>query len=153
AAPQADGEPFVVLSATSGEVRRFDSLAAAVRSAHDGDTIEIRGNGPFITEPIFPGNLSLVIRAGTGFRPVILLGTHDLPILDTRGKRVLEGLEFQRFDRGNVLVKCLDAPVFAVNCRFIASGVPWSACIAAYAPRWSVRNCEFICPGSIAIGT
>ena len=55
--------------------RKFDTLAEAVLGASDGDTIEIRGNGPFVSEPINLGNQALTIRAGEGFRPVIRLSS------------------------------------------------------------------------------
>ena len=43
---------FVVLGGKGVEERKFDTLAEAVQGASDGDTIEIRGNGPFVSEPI-----------------------------------------------------------------------------------------------------
>ena len=79
-----------------------------IRSAflvRDGDTIEVRGNGPFVTEPIHIGDRALVIRAGTGFRPVIELSASgiqaDEPLLDTRARLVLEGLELRRMGPPN----------------------------------------------------
>ena len=36
----------------AGKERKFDTLAEAVQGASDGDTIEVRGNGPFVSEPI-----------------------------------------------------------------------------------------------------
>ena len=48
-APKAEPKAFVVLGGKGIEVRKFDTLAEAVQGASDGDTIEIRGNGPFVT--------------------------------------------------------------------------------------------------------
>jgi glycosyltransferase A (GT-A) superfamily protein (DUF2064 family) len=48
--------------------RKFDTLAEAVQFANDGDTIEVHGNGPFITDPIKTRlALSLSPEAVTGF--------------------------------------------------------------------------------------
>src|SRR5262249_54029103 len=66
---KSDKGAFVLLAA--GKERKFDSLAEAVLGASDGDTIEVRGNGPFVTQPVDLGNQALTIRAGTGYRPVI----------------------------------------------------------------------------------
>ena len=41
--------------------------------AQSGDTIEIRGNGPFLEGPIRIHLKALVIRAGVSFRPVLHL--------------------------------------------------------------------------------
>src|SRR4030095_16533154 len=64
---------FVVLTGKGIEARKFDTLAEAVLGTNDGDTIEIRGNGPFVSEPLRIGKQALAIRAGEGFRPVIKL--------------------------------------------------------------------------------
>src|SRR5262249_24356462 len=60
--PKAEAQPFVVINAKTIEVRKFDTLAEAVQGASDGDTIEIRGNGPFVTKPIRIGRTPLTIR-------------------------------------------------------------------------------------------
>ena len=52
---------FVLLA--DGKERKFDTLAEAVQAASDGDTIEIRGNGPFVSGPI-KFRRALTIRAG-----------------------------------------------------------------------------------------
>ena len=53
-APVAKAEPRRVRArwAARESERKFDTLAEAVQGASDGDTIEVRGNGPFVTEPI-----------------------------------------------------------------------------------------------------
>ena len=65
-----DKEPFVVLDAKGAVRGGYGSLADAVGNSQEGETIEIRGNGPFASEPI---SLSTrrTIRAGQGFVPVI----------------------------------------------------------------------------------
>jgi serine/threonine protein kinase len=50
----------------------FASLGAACAAARDGDTIELRFNGPREERPIRIPNLRLTIRAGEGFRPVVV---------------------------------------------------------------------------------
>src|SRR5262249_50688781 len=47
-AAKSDTGAFVLLAA--GKERKFDTLAEAVEGASNGDTIEIRGNGPFVTK-------------------------------------------------------------------------------------------------------
>ena len=92
------GSPFVILDG-EGIERAFETLAAAVAGSKGGDTIEIRGDGPFVTDPIVVDH-ALTIRADMGFRPVILLDPeHDktvLVLLRTTAPLTLEGLEFQR---------------------------------------------------------
>lgn len=87
--------PFVLLDGVSGSESKFATLAEAVQSAYDGDTIEVRGNGPFVIEPI-DINQALAIRAGAGFRPGFLLSPRDgRNLLTTSASLVLEGLDFQ----------------------------------------------------------
>src|SRR5262249_35552135 len=60
---------FVLLGGRGIEVGKFDTLAGAISSAGAGDTVEVRGNGPFDTDPI-KTTRALVVRAGGGFVPV-----------------------------------------------------------------------------------
>ena len=48
-APKPEPKAFVVLGGKGVAERKFDTLAEAVQRASDGDTIEIRGNGPFVS--------------------------------------------------------------------------------------------------------
>src|SRR5205807_638831 len=90
--------PFVVFTEEGRAERRFAMLAEAVAAAASGDTIEIRGNGPFVVRPIDLGTKALTLRGGTRFSPVLKLAAEavqaDLPLLTTRAALVLEGLEF-----------------------------------------------------------
>ena len=70
-APKAERGAFVLLGGKGVAERKFDTLAEAVHGASDGDTIEVRGNGPFVTRPDQHRKHALTIRAGDGFRPVI----------------------------------------------------------------------------------
>ena len=67
---QAERGVFVVLRGQDDFEGNFDTLAEAVTGSSDGDTIEIRGNGPFVTNPIKTTH-ALLIRAGDGYRPAI----------------------------------------------------------------------------------
>ena len=72
-ADKRDAGAFVLLGGKGVAERKFDTLAEAVQGASDGDTIEIRGNGPFVSQPVNIQRTALTIRAGAGFRPVIKL--------------------------------------------------------------------------------
>jgi eukaryotic-like serine/threonine-protein kinase len=87
--------PFVVLAAKGQPERSFATLKDAVDKAQAGDTIEIRGNGPFQPTPM---NLdkALTLRAGAGYRPV-LVHTTDGYLLNTSAPLALEGLEIHSF--------------------------------------------------------
>ena len=139
---------FVVLSGNGMADQKFDTLAEAVQRASDGDTIEIRGNGPFVSEPIDIQRTALTIRAGERFRPVLQLSPeasrHNGTFLATNAPLVLEGLELQRAPPDDwkggkfAAVGNNDAPLWAANCRFRA-------------PHWAngasasmFRNCEFL---------
>src|SRR5262249_17811478 len=130
AAAKAEKGAFVLLGAKGGAERTFDTLAEAVLSASDGDTIEVRGNGPFLTEPIHLGRTALTIRAGAGFRPVIKASRAGdrtfRGVLQTDARLILEGLEIQRVDpeplkNGDfwaTIVHSPGGPLQAANCRF-----------------------------------
>src|SRR5262249_51332402 len=93
-----DPHAFVVVGGQGVAERKFDTLAEAVQGASAGDTIEVRGNGPFVTEPI-KINSALTIRAGEGFRPRIQLSElayqKGFHLLQTNAALVLEGLHLQ----------------------------------------------------------
>jgi endonuclease YncB( thermonuclease family) len=147
----ADAGPFVVLGGAGVAERKFDTLAEAVQSAVDGDTIEIRGNGPFVSQPIKIAGPSLVIRAGEGFRPVIKFDPQsESPsgrLLDSDGSLVLEGLEIQDNGREKhtvrypTLVLCKQTPLQVANCRFLIGN---RVAIGAGDGNCQVRNCEVL---------
>ncbi len=135
---------FLVLGGAGVAERKFDTLAEAVLGTSDGDTIEIRGNGPFLSEPINIQRTALTIRAADGFRPVIKLRpealSQDVPLLQTNAALVLEGLELHRAPGkdNNLAVQSPEAPLRAANCRFRAP--IWSG----RSPVRVFRNCEFL---------
>src|SRR5262249_40415533 len=122
-------------------VANYDTLARAVQGASDGDTIEVRGNGPFVSNPIKIGRTALTIRAAAGFRPVIKPSSGRIekaPLLATNAALVLEGLDFDAaFPEENTLQSNY-APLRAANCRF--EGGIWTT----QSPVCEFRNCEFL---------
>jgi hypothetical protein len=148
-AAKVDAGAFVVIAA--GGERKFDTLAEAVQRASDGDTIEIRGKGPFLLEPIRPSS-RLAIRAGSGFHPVIkLTGARTLArahaIIDTRAPLVLEGLEFRcEADLNNeqhiIAVNSLNVPLHVANCNFRNCQL-----MIQNPPACRVQNCQITAVG------
>src|SRR6185369_7933420 len=69
--PEPEPKAFVRLGGHGVAERKFDTLKEVVQFASNGDTIEVRGNGPFVSEPIQINARTLTIRAASGYRPVI----------------------------------------------------------------------------------
>jgi hypothetical protein len=149
---------FVVLGGASVAERNFDTLAEAVRRASNGDTIEIRGDGPFVTDGVTIGK-RLVIRAGEGYSPTITLSqaaaAKNIPLLTMSASLVLEGLELRRVGgaegefegRYPMLLRAWDNGELSVsNCRFVlnAPGDKWTGMIVAGSLVCTVRNSQFI---------
>ena len=143
---------FVVLGGNGVPERKHDTLAEAVIGASDGDTIEIRGNGPFVCEAISIKGRAHTIRAGAGFQPVLQFSEN----LTTSGALVLEGLEIQRRggkhsdDWHGALIFSWDNPTLHIaNCRF------WDPLnlpiIVTHSRQTVVRNCLFLSPQSLGI--
>jgi hypothetical protein len=138
---KANAQPFVVLDSKASIVAKFDTLAKAVQGASDGDTIEVRGNGPFVNNPIKIGRTALTIRAGAGFRPVIKSSSGRIEkasLLTTNAALVLEGLDFQAVIPEENIIQSYNAPLRAANCRF--DGGIWTT----HLPVCEFRNCEFL---------
>jgi hypothetical protein len=128
-APKVEPGAFVLLGGKGVAGRKFDTLAEAVQAAYDGDTIDVRGNGPFLTPPLRLGNRALTIRAGEGFRPVIKLSPEwaeqRVNLLETQAALVLAGLKLHQVWPGvdgksyHHVVESGGAPVRGANCRFV----------------------------------
>jgi hypothetical protein len=142
-ASAVSGEPgaFVVIGGPGVEERKFDALHQAVLNSTEGDSIEVRGNGPFRLDAIqFPHALS--IRAGSGFRPVFIfnrgietgVGGALFSIFPLR----LEGLEF-RAPRELYRILLCNGPLRVANCRFQGAAI----CIECENAA-DVRNCELL---------
>ncbi len=135
--PKVETGAFVLLSGKEVEVRKFDTLAAAALAAGFGDTIEIRGNGPYDTEPIEIRPDGLAIRAAEGFVPVLRLDLNGAQqariqpntLLTTlgQGTLTLEGLDLQFQSAGpdrryiDTLFN-FDGPTYIANCRLLTDG-------------------------------
>jgi hypothetical protein len=127
--PGAERGAFVLLGGRGVSGRKFDTLAEAVRGASDGDIVEIRGNGPFVTGPIKIGNQALTIRAAEGFRPIIQSGPATVGVVDdliqSDAPLTLEGLVLRGLNRSGAvapptpfcLVRSRGPAIRATNCR------------------------------------
>jgi hypothetical protein len=144
--------------------QRFATLAEALAWAHSGDTVEIRGPGPFVTEPVKIVNKALTVRAGAGFRPVLELSPAGVQagaaLLHTNAPLVLEGLEFfrpahpnsPRTNYSQVVIWSERAPLVIAHCRFVVKGAFLaSAIVAAYSPRCEVRHCLIVGPMNVGV--
>jgi serine/threonine-protein kinase len=167
-APAVPAGPFVVLAPEGKTERGFDTLAGAVAEAGKGDVIEVRGNGPFVSEPITIAAKPLTIRAAKSFRPVLQLNPTrvqprslvlltdksgiDAPLVRTNAPLVLEGLDLQRLDQGEKLIRAIllswQAPLYVANCRFLMKP-PCQGVLLMESPRCEVRNCQFLDPGNL----
>jgi serine/threonine protein kinase len=152
--PAGEAEAFVLLDSKGAAMRKVGTLAEAVVAANDGDTIEVRGNGPFVTDPIKITQAALTIRSGAGFRPAIKLRSEAVEakarLLETTGDLVVEGLEFQRMARDEqfafspwpALLQASKA-LHVANCRFITTKT--RSAIQSDGAVCVVRNCELLC--------
>jgi hypothetical protein len=146
----AERGAFVRLGGPSVAERRFDTLVEAVQSASAGDTIEIRGNGPFVTDAI---NITsaVTIRAGAGFRPVLRRSpqSSDGPLFFADAALVLEGLTHDG-EAGWFLGTREHGPpaLLMANCRLTSP--PGVELLWHRALRTQIRNCELL-GGSIAV--
>ena len=64
-------KPFVILPREGHPEQAHSMLADAVKAAQSGDTIEIRGDGPFLMDTVNLDQKALALQAGAGFRPVL----------------------------------------------------------------------------------
>jgi WD40 repeat protein len=147
--------PFAVLGRDGKDVRRCLSLKDAVGLAESGDTIEIRGDGPFATGPIDLGKKALAIRAGAGFRPHLKYQPIDPKsnesLLTTEAPLVLEGLTLERGANPNAedvtkyvyVLQTKQAPLHLAHCRLI--GTKTLSAVELYeTPSAIVRNSEIL---------
>ena len=158
----AEKEAFVVLSGAGQKIAAFSTLADAVQGSSDGDTIEVRGSGPFIIDSIEIRGRALVIRAGDGFRPIIRLSHQgaqmNAPMLRSDANLVVQGLEFQRLGQSSdiprgpcpVAIWGNGAFLRIANCEFRLDGGPLQVCVYADSSNTTVdvRNCCFVVRGS-----
>jgi WD40 repeat protein len=149
-------QPFVLLSQDGKAEKKFATLTGAVLAAQSGDTIEIRGNGPFVSAPISITDIALTIRAGAGFQPVLKLGNQwsdsDVPLLYTNAWLMLEGVELHRVSQKpwqpGMPLRCtvwsMRAPLRIINCLFHQKGGTVCVYSDKQAKLCEVRNCAFL---------
>jgi hypothetical protein len=152
----APAPAFAVLAREDKPERPFATLAAAVAAADDGDAIEVRGDGPFVSPALKLGNKALTIRAAPGSWPVFQLHAAAAnameSLLQTDAPLVLEGLEFHCPERRNAqpgrylrLILAPRAPLHVANCRFVVKGDNADVIVLAYgSATCEVRNCQFV---------
>jgi hypothetical protein len=151
--PRQEPHAFVVLGkAGASQQRKFDTLAEAVLRAQEGDTIEIRGNGPFVTESVSIQR-SINVRAAAGFRPQLQMANSrdGTPLLNSIATRLtLEGLEFayvhrEPFAKPIDVVQAAGDELHVFNCRFVRDVESDGPCLRVWAAkRAEIRNSEFI---------
>ena len=159
AAATEEPKDFVVIGGKRVEERGFHTLAQAVISASDGDTIEVRGNGPFVTQPNFLRQNSLTIRAASGHRPVIQFerdtSNPELSPIRSRTSLRLEGLELYRSSLGpneNLSYFDAGASLSAANCRFLLpDGFGFCIWTGSHTRRCVLKNCEFRSQGAVTL--
>ena len=122
---RSENGEFVLLDGEDSE-RKFNTLAEALAGSSPGDTIEIRGNGPFVTRPVVLDR-ALTIRAAIGFRPVLALDPEQnktaLVFLRSHAPLILEGLEIRRIGpnttgQWQAIIQSQDK-LSLVNCRLL----------------------------------
>jgi serine/threonine protein kinase len=158
AGPKLKSGAFVLLGGKGVSERKFDTLAAAVWVASEGDTIEIRGNGPFVCGPT-KITVPLTIRAGEGSQPIIKFQSEGSRVpgafLETESALVLEGLalhcvlrDWKAGDPLSVFLNSSNALRIA-NCRFLmqTNGHCIHTCSVT-----ELRNCEFLVPKTYGAG-
>jgi hypothetical protein len=150
AAPMAaKGEKGAFVLLAAGKERKFDTLAEAVQGANDGDTIEVRGNGPFVTDHIRFRH-ALAVRAGVGFRPVLTaVPGNEFPwgrLLVSFAPLRLEGLEVHG-DSKAYLILDAQGPLWVANCRFLVAHPEAGVCITSCS-ACVIQNCEMVSAGA-----
>jgi hypothetical protein len=163
--PIPPDRPFVVLGRNGEPDRGFKTLAEAGGAARAGDTIEIRGNGPFPTTPLQFGAVGLTIRAGARACPVIVPDPAvewktGMALFQASRSLTLEGLDihihFPEYRGPRMTVNAVEprgAAVFRlVNCRIrhaFSEFVTGTAIWVTGNTEIRVRNCQLMGPGFI----
>ena len=158
AIPPGSGGPFSL-----DGVRRFHTLAAAIAAARSGSTIEIGGDGPYLSGPIRLRAKALTLRAAPGSRPVLRFVPEDqsepAPCLETDAPLTLEGLQIHSTGHGRAVrgddpgrfsaISIRGGPFLATHCRFVVG--PRNACLALRDGSGEVRACQFSAADGVAL--
>jgi len=156
ARPKVESSAFVILGGKDGPEQKFDTLAETILGASDGDTIEIRGNGPFVVPPLTSSH-PLTIRAAAGIHPVIEMNLASVPesarapLLMSRSSLIVEGVEF-RVDASDAFQSAVGSPagilwggeIHLANCRFVLTGRGTAVSLVS---SGSLQNCQFVTKG------
>lgn len=111
----APSAPFSI----EGRAERYSSLAKAVAAARDGDTLTIRGPGPFTSPALHWQAKSLTVRAEKSTRPRLVMRAADDPwqaLFQTDRTLTLEGLEIAS-PTPSSLIRCEGASLYLRDCR------------------------------------
>jgi serine/threonine-protein kinase len=143
---------------------KYDSLAAAVKAAQDGDVIEVNGDGPFRTAPITTGGKPLTIRAAVGSRPMLVMespaGGSSEPWIQADDDLRLEGLEIHwTMDMGlarseaEMMARCVVAStrgrLALAHCRIVAGRL--NGCVGASCRDVELSNCHFVADNGMGV--
>ena len=142
---------FVLLDSQGKQAGKYNTLEEAVLGSSPGDTIEIRGNGPFETQGVYIRH-PLTIRAGMGFQPRIHQ-TERNPYLENNcllqndSLLVLEGLEMRTFvEDGNIINAVAD--IRMLNCRLYDPRGAGFSCLQVHKNKNAdLKNCLAIQTG------
>jgi len=181
-AQQADPDPDVPvfrvarLARGPGTYPTLSTALAAAAVTGRLTVIEIHDDGPLVQAPIALGGRNLVIRAGKGYRPLLVWdgdrATDDAPtsfLSLSRGSLTLQGIDVAGKWTGSppgrpCLVRVTDADFLARDCTFSVSGRPPTELVAVRfergdaggppgpaAPRCRLSRCVARGPGLVAL--
>lgn len=104
------GEPFVARVSRVGGPETYRTLGDAVAAAPSGRPIvvEIHDNGPLFELPVRAEGRRLSVRAGKGYRPLIIWDVQATVERRLREKKNEESLAFISVDRGSLDVQGLE---------------------------------------------
>lgn len=147
---KSSGEAFALAAQTG---HGFAQLDQAIDAAQDGDTILVRGNGPFIAGSISLHGKSLTIKADEGFQPrldFVSLTTEASwePLLFTDRPLTLEGLNLnysaERLPRACGAIRNViyseNSPLKIVRCRLTSNGAH-DLIVCRQSPEVELREC------------
>lgn len=131
----------------------FTQLDQAIDAAQDGDTILVRGNGPFVAGSSSLHGKSLTIKADEGFEPrldFVCLGSEASwePFIFTDQPLTLEGLHLnysaERLPRGSAAIRHVlyseNAPLKITRCRLTSTG-DHDLVVCRRPPEVELREC------------
>jgi WD40 repeat protein len=164
APPKPPAQAFVILARDGKAERPFATLAKGVAGARGGDTLEVRGDGPFWVDAAGVAvDKPMTIRAGAGRRPVFRLApggpgqARNKHLLDVYAPLTLEGLDFDRTGdhegttRERAALYVQNGPLRMANCRLRSGGLAHYLVWLRSVPQADVRNCLFAGPARGAI--